>query len=133
MGARVMLSVSLPTNRPRRTPPTASARGGAACQVDEVEMRGRESAVEFRDAGVLRAKTSAVPASSPATRKLAMMVVRVSSSIAARLYAGPKSDVFYRDAAENVSQSRGWPESSPRLNQRTRCSELPCVNDSGTA
>jgi hypothetical protein len=34
--------------------------------------------------------------------------------------------------AENVSQSFGRPESMPRLNQRTRCSDEPCVNDSGT-
>jgi len=36
------------------------------------------------------------------------------------------------EAVENVSQSFGRPESMPRLNQRTRCSELPCVNESGT-
>ncbi len=35
-------------------------------------------------------------------------------------------------AAANVSQAAGSPVSSPRLNQRMRCSELPCVNPSGT-
>jgi len=31
----------------------------------------------------------------------------------------------------NVSHDLVLPDSSPRLNQRTRCSELPCVKDSG--
>jgi hypothetical protein len=36
------------------------------------------------------------------------------------------------ELVENVSQSFGRPESMPRLNQRTRCSDEPWVNDSGT-
>ena len=31
----------------------------------------------------------------------------------------------------NVSHCPGSPEVSPRLNQRTRCAEVPCVKDSG--
>jgi len=34
-------------------------------------------------------------------------------------------------AVLNVSHSFTLPVSNPRLNQRTRCCELPCVNDSG--
>lgn len=35
--------------------------------------------------------------------------------------------------AANVLQSPGLPLSIPRLNHRTRCSEVPCVNVSGAA
>jgi NAD(P)-dependent dehydrogenase (short-subunit alcohol dehydrogenase family) len=38
----------------------------------------------------------------------------------------------YSCAARNVSQSATRPDSSPRLNQRTRCSAEPWVNESGT-
>ncbi len=34
--------------------------------------------------------------------------------------------------AANVSHFRMSPDSSPVLNQRSRCSAVPCVNDSGT-
>src|SRR5215211_2369684 len=35
-------------------------------------------------------------------------------------------------SASNVSQAFGSPESKPVLNQVTRCSDVPCVNDSGS-
>ena len=41
-------------------------------------------------------------------------------------------DATYKFAVRNVSQSDTRPLSSPRLNQRTRCSADPWVNESGT-
>gem|GEM_PF-3404413 len=38
----------------------------------------------------------------------------------------------YSDLAWKVLQALTFPLSMPRLNQRTRCAELPCVNESGT-
>lgn len=36
------------------------------------------------------------------------------------------------EVAENVSPCERSPVSNPRRNQRTRCSDVPCVNESGT-
>jgi hypothetical protein len=38
----------------------------------------------------------------------------------------------YNLSAESVLQLETWPELKPLRNQRLRCSELPCVNESGT-
>lgn len=35
----------------------------------------------------------------------------------------------YASFEENVSQAFGSPLSSPRLNQASRCADVPCVND----
>jgi hypothetical protein len=45
--------------------------------------------------------------------------------------AGPLAP-GYSDAAWKVSHWRRSPLCRPRVNQRTRCSEVPCVNESGT-
>ncbi len=43
----------------------------------------------------------------------------------------PAARCSYSFAAPNVSHCSGSPESNPLLNQRTRCADVPCVNDSG--
>src|SRR5687768_3844868 len=40
--------------------------------------------------------------------------------------------VFYRLLASKVLQEATSPLSRPRSNQRTRCADVPCVNESGT-
>ena len=55
-------------------------------------------------------------------------------SAAAGTLDGSASDLFLLQdrLAENVSQAAGSPLSRPALNQRARCSDVPCVNESGT-
>src|SRR5690606_8437826 len=41
-------------------------------------------------------------------------------------------DKYYNEVALNVSPCDKSPVSNPFLNQRIRCADVPCVNESGT-
>lgn len=42
------------------------------------------------------------------------------------------SDANYNVLADSVLQAEIWPELKPFINQRLRCSDVPCVKASGT-
>lgn len=54
--------------------------------------------------------------------------------IAKSLNVRPKhsSNADYNVLADSVLQAEIWPELKPFINQRLRCSDVPCVKASGT-
>src|ERR1700722_2708466 len=76
---------------------------------------------------------------------LSSLIERVSETVSTAILSGTnslllstpgmahlaRSSGLYNELADSVSQAEISPELKPFVNQRLRCSEVPCVNESG--
>ncbi len=129
-----------------RSSPRSPARGGRRNRCGRRRRAGWRASCPPRSAASPRARTRGTPRSggrsrrAPGARCRAPRRLRRWSLAAEAIGVAMACGRDWRTARRasrgrqdpNVLQRRMSPVSSPVLNQRSRCSALPCVNDSGT-